>query len=144
MLVSADRFCPPLPPLTCSHFKTMRSRSLRSPADTYPTQEPSKKDSIKSALAALAIDPAETPVVYVGDTARDAECAAHAGCEFVGVNYGFEELASLPHPLVTTVTELAELLLRHPGGPADHASRIGLHSFILYCVGASIHYKGSY
>ena len=44
--------------------------------------------------------------------------------------------------------ELAELLLRHPGGPADHASRIGLHSFIsndiLYCVGASIHYEGSY
>lgn len=40
---------------------------------------------------ALSTLGAET-AVYVGDTDKDRDDAMGAGCEFVGVSYGFEDL----------------------------------------------------
>ncbi len=71
---------------------------------------PSKLDAIPVALGKMGVDPKATPVVYVGDTRKDAKCAVSTGCRFVGVNYGFEDLRDLPHPLASTVQELEQLL----------------------------------
>ena len=75
----------------------------------------SKKDSIRLAMKMMSVDVKGTQVLYIGDTKKDAECALDAGCQFIGVNYGFEDLqASLDvskFPVALTVGSLEETLL---------------------------------
>ena len=63
----------------------------------------------------MSVDVKDTQVLYIGDTKKDAECALDAGCQFIGVNYGFEDLqASLDvskFPVALTVGSLEETLL---------------------------------
>ena len=72
----------------------------------------SKKESIRIALKQLGIDPSATTAIYVGDTMKDAECATHAGCRFIGVGYGFEDLTwpGFPHAVADSVNALEQML----------------------------------
>lgn len=92
-----------LGPELCSYFTTILG---------IDNSEPSKKDSIRNALNVIGVDPETTPCIYVGDTIKDAECATHAKCRFVGVNYGFEDLSwpGLPYSVASSVQELEGIL----------------------------------
>ena len=79
----------------------------------------SKMDAIPRALKDMGVDPDETPVVYVGDTRKDAECAVSSGCKFIGVNYGFEDLSDVSFPVASTVSDLEERLLQQGRGVAS-------------------------
>lgn len=74
-----------------------------------------KAEALSLALSRLGIEPAAA--VYVGDTRKDWIKARAAGLQFVGVSYGFEDLAPEAldgAPVAHTVEELSELLLAEP------------------------------
>jgi phosphoglycolate phosphatase-like HAD superfamily hydrolase len=78
--------------------------------------EPSKKECIKTALQRLKPLPTAS-VVYIGDTLGDYNSAAANKLAFIGVGYGFEDLASrLPSEataaiVVATVDKLRAALI---------------------------------
>ena len=83
-----------------------------------------KADAIDAALARMGVPAADA--IYVGDTRKDAAKAAAAGVAFVGVDYGFEPLATSDEiggaPVVSTVSELEALLMRACAAVGGHGA----------------------